>query len=187
MNFMSMVLDEKEVSKRDKKLIKKVEELKELVKKEHIKINKSLKRLGKSTYCLNSMPYIPKSRDVLIKPSEVCSIRVNWKKKSFEGMSTDDIIKELKVQWCWYTAIVDEEHSRNKYKNKDTICVVFDSEEKAKKYMNVFNKLFMTAIEKDCVEEYKKFKLNPDKRILSFDKLVNNAYELYEAVDKGEL
>ena len=45
----------------------------------------------------------------------------------------------------------------------------------------------MTAIEQDCVEEYRKFKQNPDKRILSFDKLVDNAYDLYEQVDKGEL
>ena len=36
-------------------------------------------------------------------------------------------------------------------------------------------------------QEYKKFKQNPDKRILSFDKLVDNAYDLYEQVDKGEL
>ena len=53
--------------------------------------------------------------------------------------------------------------------------------------MELFNKLFMTAIEQDCVDEYKKFKLNPDKRVLSFDKQIDNAYELYELVDKGEL
>ena len=53
--------------------------------------------------------------------------------------------------------------------------------------MKVFKSMFMTAIEQDCVEEYKKFKQNPDKRILSFDKLVDNAYDLYEQVDKGEL
>lgn len=187
MNFMSFVLDEKEVSKRDKKLQKKIEELKELLKKEKIKISKSLKRIGNSTYCANAIPYIPRTRDVLTKPNGICSIRVNWKKQSFEGMTTDEIVKVLKTQWCWYISVVDEEHSRNKYKNKDTICVVFDSESKAKRSMELFNKLFMTAIEQDCVDEYKKFKLNPDKRVLSFDKQIDNAYELYELVDKGEL
>ena len=185
MNLMALVLDEK--TTKDKKLHKKVNELKDLVKKEKIKINKTIKKIHNSMYCLNGLPYIPLTRDVLVKPNGVCSIRVNWKNKSFDGMSTDDIVKELKEQWCWYTSVVDEDHSRNKYKNKNTICVVFDKKEEAEKSMQIFNKLFMTAIENDCVEEYKKFKQNPDKRILSFDKLIDNAYELYDKVDKGEL
>ena len=61
------------------------------------------------------------------------------------------------------------------------------TKEAAEKNTEVFKSMFMTAIEQDCVEEYKKFKQNPDKRILSFDKLVDNAYDLYEQVDKGEL
>jgi hypothetical protein len=188
MNLMSVVLEERKLTGKDaKKFGAKVEELKNIVKKEKIKISQTIKKIGNSMYCVNALPYIASSRDVLKKPDSICSIRVNWKKKSFAGLTTEQMIKELKEQWCWYTSIVDEEHSRNKFKNKDIICVVFDTKEEAEKNMEVFKKMFMTAIEQDCVEEYKKFKQNPDKRILSFDKLVDNAYDLYEQVDNGEL
>lgn len=188
MNFMSVILEERKLTAKDtKKFGSTIENLKNIIKKEKVKISKNIKKVGNSMYCVNALPYIASTRDVLKKPDIVCSIRVNWKQKSYIGMSTNDIIKELKEQWCWYTSIVDEEHSRNKFKNKDIICVVFDSKEQAEKNMEIFKKLFMTAIEQDCVEEYKKFKQNPDKRVLSFDKLVDNAYELYEKVDKGEL
>lgn len=188
MNLMAVVLEEKKLTaKNSKKFNTKIENLKAIVKKEKIKISKTIKKLGNSMYCVNALPYVSPSRDVLIKPDVVCSIRVNWKKKSFAGMPTSEAIKELKEQWCWYTQTVDEEHSRNKFKNKETICVVFDTKEAAERNMQIFKEMFMTAIEQDCVEEYKKFKESPDKRVLSFDKLVDNAYELYEKVDKGEL
>jgi len=45
----------------------------------------------------------------------------------------------------------------------------------------------MTAMELDCIEEYKRFKENPEKRPLTFDMLCSNAYELYEQVDNDEL
>ena len=67
---------------------------------------------------------------------------------------------ELKDQWGWTIVTVDAEHQRNKYKNKSTAWVIFDTEEKAKTYMNLFNKMFITAIEWDAIEEYKKFKKN---------------------------
>ena len=188
MNFMSVILEEKKLTAKDsKKFGSKIENLKATIKKEKIKISKTIKKIGNSMYCVNALPYIASTRDVLKKPDIICSIRVNWKKKSYAEMTMDQIVEDMKEQWCWYTSIVDEEHSRNKFKNKETICVVFDTKEAAEKNMKVFKSMFMTAIEQDCVEEYKKFKQNPDKRILSFDKLIDNAYDLYEQVDKGEL
>lgn len=188
MNFMAVILEERKLTAKDnKKFGATVESLKNLIKKEKIKISKTIKKVGNSMYCVNALPYIAGTRDVLKKPDEVCSIRINWKGKSYANVPTSVAIKELKEQWCWYTSIVDEEHSRNKFKNKDIICVVFDTKEEAEKNMEIFKNLFMTAIEQDCVEEYKKFRQNPDKRVLSFDKLVDNAYELYEKVDNGEL
>ena len=77
--------------------------------------------------------------------------------------------------------------NRNKYKNKSTVWVVFDTEKKAKQAMEVFNSMFITAMEQDTVDEYKRFKESPEKRILSFDKILPTAYDLYEAVDKGEM
>ena len=188
MNFMTVMLEERKLDSKFKKFAKKLEILKEKVKKEHVKIAKDLKKIGNSMYCLNAIPYISKERDVLKKPEEIVSIRINWKKKSFEGMTTDQIMNELKQQWCWYVVVVDEEHTRNKYKNKDTICVVFDTQEKAEKARRLFNKMFLTAIEQDCIEEYKHFRLNPDKRPLTFDKIIGKrAYELYDMIDKGEI
>ena len=70
MNLMALVLDEK--TTKDKKLHKKVNELKDLVKKEKIKINKTVKKIHNSIYCLNGLPYVPSTRDVLIKPNGVC-------------------------------------------------------------------------------------------------------------------
>lgn len=187
MNYMSLVLGERKVPDNNKNLANKIDELKVLVKKNKIKFNKTIKKLGNTMYSVNGLPYISVSRDVLKKPDSICSIRVNWKKKSMGDMTLDEAIKELKEQWCWNVSVVDEEHTRNKYKNKDIICVVFDTKEEAEKNMEIFNKLFMTAIEQDCVEEYKRFKENPDKRPLTFDRLVSNYAELYQAVDDGIL
>ena len=188
MNFMTIILNEKVLTAKNKKIASKLEIVKDTIKKEKLKISKTLKKVGTSMYCVNAMPYISADRDVLKKPDEVCSVRINWKQKSFEGMTTDEIVKELKQQWCWYTTVVDEEHTRNKFKNKDVICVVFDDKDEAEKSLKVFNNMFLTAIEQDCIEEYKKFKQNPDKRPLTFDKIIGpKAYELYDQVDKGEI
>ena len=121
------------------------------------------------------------------KSTDVCNIRVNWKGTNFTGMTTDEICNKLKVQYGWNVTLVDKEHTRNKFKNKNVCWVVFDTEEQAKDALRHFNSMFMTAIELDCIEEYKRFKLNPEKRPLTFDKLVDNAYELYEMVDNGEI
>lgn len=188
MNYMSVILEEKKLDSKHKKMAEKLKVLREDLKKSNVRISKEFKKVGNSIYCVNAMPYISKDRDVLKKPEEVVSVRINWKKKSFEGMTTDEIFNELKQQWCWYVTVVDEEHTRNKYKNKDTLCVVFDSKEKAEKAKKIFNEMFLTAIEQDCIDEYKHFRLNPDKRLLTFDKLIGRrAYELYNMVDKGEI
>lgn len=188
MNFMTIILNEKVLTAKNKKIASKLDVVKDIVKKEKLKISKTIKKIGNSMYCLNAMPYISADRDVLKKPDEVCSIRINWKQKTFEGMTTDQIMNELKPQWCWYTTVVDEEHTRNKFKNKDIICAVFDSKEEAEKSLNAFNAMFLTAIEQDCIEEYKRFKQNPDKRPLTFDKIIGQrAYELYEQVDNGDI
>lgn len=187
MNYMSIILGEREIPKNNKKLSTTIENLKQVIKKAKVKISKTFTKLGDTLYYDNCLPHVPASRDVLKKPDGVCPIRVNWKKKNFEGMSTDEICNCLKQQYGWCVAVVDEDHTRNKFKNKTIAWVVFDTEEEAKRNMILFNKLFFTAIEKDTVEEYKKFKQNPEKRILSFDKLVPNAYELYDKIDKGEL
>lgn len=46
--------------------------------------------------------------------------------------------------------------------------------------------MFRTAIEQDAIDEYKHFKQNPMKRPLTYDKLIDNAYDLYDLVDRGE-
>lgn len=187
MNYMSIILGERDVPKNNKRLSDSVEKLKQSIKKAKVKIDNKFVKLGDTLYYDNCLPYIPATRDVLKKPDGVCPIKVNWKKKSFEGMTTDEICKILKPQWGWCVAVVDEDHTRNKFKNKTIAWIVFDTEAEAKNTMTLFNKMFFTAIEKDTVDEYKKFKQNPEKRVLSFDKLVPNAYELYDQVDKGEL
>ena len=53
--------------------------------------------------------------------------------------------------------------------------------------MALFNKMFYTEIELDTIDEYKKFVKSPDKRVLSFDQIVPNAYELYDEIDKHTL
>ena len=112
---------------------------------------------------------------------------INWNKESFTGLSTDEILKKLKKQYGWTVTVVDADHKRNKFKNKNIIWVIFDSSEEASRNMNLFNSMFITAMELDCINEYKKFKQSPDKRPLTFDKLCNTAYDLYDQIDKGLL
>lgn len=186
MNLMISVITDKHPVK-DQRFVKKVEDLRKEFKASKFKVEEEFTTLGTTHYYYNGLPYVSEARDVLKKPEGICQIRVNWKKKSFEGMTNNQILNALKPQWGWNLTIVDAEHSRNKFKNKEVCWVVFDTEEKAQKSMDLFNKMFMTAIEQDAINEYKKFKESPDKRPLTFDRLINNYAELYEAVDKGEL
>lgn len=187
MNLMYIVTSNIEFSTKNKKLITRIENIKKKFEASKVKVSDNVIRLGDGLYYDNALPYISKDRDVLKKPHDICKIRVNWKKKTFKNMSTEEIINSLKEQYAWNVTVVDAEHTRNKYKNKNEIWVVFDTEEKAKKAMDIFNSLFITAIELDCIEEYKRFKENPEKRPLTFDKLVPNYAELYDAVDNHEI
>lgn len=187
MNLMYIALSSATFKNKNNTLVNKVNKLREKLKTNKIKVENKSTKLGNTHYYNNVLPLISKDRDVLKKPNGVCKIRVNWKKKSFSGLSTNEIAEQLKEQYGWNVTTVDADHTRNKFKNKDDIWVVFDTKEEAKKNMDLFNSMFMTAIELDAIEEYKRFKENPAKRPLTFDKLVENAYELYEAVDNGEL
>jgi len=187
MNLMPFVLSDEEFNIKNKNIVNKIEKVKKALKTSKIKIKKVNKKIGDIFYCDNYLPFIKPDRDVLKKSTDVCNIRVNWKGTNFAGMTTDEICNKLKVQYGWNVTLVDKEHTRNKFKNKNVCWVVFDTEEQAKEALHIFNSMFMTAIELDCIEEYKRFKLNPEKRPLTFDKLVDNAYELYEMVDKGEI
>lgn len=184
MNLMQFVISNNEFTSKSKKLDAKVNKLKETFKKSKIKVGDKNVKIGNTFYYDNILPNISINRDVLKKSNEICNIRVNWKKKD---LTVQEAIETLKEQWGWNITIVDAEHTRNKFKNKSDLWVIFDTEEKAKKALNLFNSMFITAIELDCIEEYKKFKQNPDKRPLTFDKLVPNYQELYEAVDNHEI
>lgn len=186
MNLMYVIVNNLEYTNKNNTLLNRVNNLKLKIKKDKVKFSNNSVKIGDIHYYNNVLPLISKDRDVLKKPIDVCKMSVNWEKKAFKNMSTDDILKELKTQWGWSTTIVDAEHTRNKFKNKELLWVVFDTKEEAEQKMKLFNSMFITAIEQDCINEYKRFKENPDKRILTFDKLVENAYELYEAVDNNE-
>lgn len=185
MNLMHVILSSPDATVKSKKYGARERVIKgrELLNKYKIKIDTEYIKLGDTLYFHNHLPKIVKARDVLTKPQQVCKIRINWKKKNL----TSDQYMQLKEQYGWITTVVDSEHTRNNYKNKSTIWVVFDSENKAKQAMETFNMMFITAMEQDAVDEYKRFKESPDKRILSFDKILPGAYDLYEAVDKGEM
>lgn len=185
MNLMHTILSSPTATVKSKKYgaRARVEKGRELLSKYKLKISDEYIKLGETPYFYNCLPNIVKTRDVLTKPLQICKIRVNWKRKA----CTSAEYMLLKEQYGWTTVIVDSEHTRNKYKNKSTVWVVFDTEKKAKQAMEVFNSMFITAMEQDTIDEYKRFKESPEKRILSFDKILPTAYDLYEAVDKGEM
>lgn len=188
MNYMKAVLSTDNFEFKDANTLNKIEQLRATVKKSKFKFDSKFTKIAEMHYYNNVLPIIPKDRDVLRKPVGICKMFVNWKRKNTEGMTNDEVRESFKEQWGWTTQVVDAEHSRNKYKNKTSLWVLFDSKEQAEEARDLFNSLFMTAIEIDCIEEYKKFKENPEKRILSFDMILGPyAYELYEKVDNGEL
>lgn len=187
MNLMYPFISNTKLKTKDTKILTKFAGLSEIWKTENIRISEDFIKIGTTPYYLNCLPLIKKNRDVLQKPTEICEIRINWKKESFAGLSTEEVINKLKKQWGWVTIIVDADHKRNKFKNKNIIWVIFDTQEEASRNMNLFNSMFITAMELDCIEEYKKFKQSPDKRPLTFDKLCNTAYDLYDQIDKGVL
>ena len=186
MNLMDAVINNLEYCGKNKTIKEKVTNLQKRIKKEKAKFSDKNVLLGNMHYYNNCLPIVNKDRDVLRKPEDSCKVYVNWKKKPFTGLSTSEVMANLKEQWGWSVTTVDANHTRNNFKNKEELYVVFDTFEEAEKMRKLFNAMFITAIELDCIEEYKRFKENPEKRILSFDKLVSNAYELYEDVDNGK-
>lgn len=183
MNLMQDVISDIESNIKNQYLLERIQTLKIEVKKKHIKFTKNSVLLGNTYYYHNCLPYISEARDVLKKPNIICKMKVNWKNKI-----VDNLYQTLPYQWGWTITTVDAEHQRNKYKNKSISWVIFDTEEKAKINMEIFNKMFITAIEWDAINEYKKFKKNPEKRPLTFDKILDKTtvYSLYEAVDQGK-
>lgn len=186
MNLMYLALNPDSKLK-DVKYNAKLQAIKDLLKKTKIKISDKYQKVKNVIYYKNCLPFIEETRDLLTKPTGFCKIRVNWKGETFAGLSTSEIIERLPEFWGFSISIVDANYKRNKYKNKTDAWVVFDSEEKAEEAMALFNKMFYTEIELDTIDEYKKFIKSPEKRVLSFDQIVPNAYELYDEIDKHTL
>lgn len=184
MNLMAIVLSPTELQ--DKKINDKIVKLRELIIDEKIRISDQRIDVGEGKYYFNCLPNIPENRDVLKKAYDICPIRINWKHKPFDGLTTTEIYNQLKQQYGFCVTTVDKEHTRNNFRNKESFWVVFDSLKVAEKYLKVFNMLFRTAIEQDAIDEYKRFKQNPEKRPLTYDKLVASAYELYAEIDKED-
>jgi len=186
MNLQYMLLNNKK-TENDEKMNIFLENVAEDIKKLKIRFSEKKVMLGDMGYYQNALPVIPESRDVLKKASSICSIRINWKKEDFGDMSTTEIYDQLKQQYGFCVSIVDKDYTRNNYKNKESIWIVFDSEKAAEKNLQIFNRMFRTAIEQNAIDEYKRFKQNPMKRPLTYDRLVDNAYDLYDMVDRGEI
>lgn len=183
MNLMYYLMNNKDIKTNDKNVKRHFAELKEKFTTSKIKIATKSKHIGNCTYFLNCLPFVDKNRDVLNKSFNVCKVRVNWKNINITDPSMIDSL--LPEQYGFNIHIVDAGYARNNYQNKETYWVVFDKKEKAEKALLYFNEMFFTAIEQDCVEEYKRFKQNPAKRPLTFNALLANAYDLYDLVDKG--
>lgn len=187
MNLQYIILNNKK-SDNNIRLNSILENAADFIKENKIKFTEKKIMLGEMGYYHNALPIIPESRDLLNKTQDIVKIRVNWKKKDFDGMTIKQICdNELKLQYGFSISIVDKGYSRNNFKNKETVWVVFDSLNSASKHLTAFNKMFRTAIEQNAIDEYKHFKQNPMKRPLTYDKLIDNAYELYDAIDNGEI
>ena len=185
MNLQYLVLANKKTIDNEK-LNDSLQDLANSIKENKIKISNKKFVLGDMSYYRNCLPVIPETRDLLKKPVNVCNIRINWEKEDFSNLDANTIFEKLKPQYGFCVDIVDAGYTRNNFKNKESIWIVFDSKNSAEKNLRVFNKMFRTAIEQNAIDEYKKFKQNPMKRPLTYDKLVDNAYELYDLVDRGE-
>jgi len=185
MNLQYLLLNDKKTN--NEKLNSFLEGVAELLKRSKVKFSDKKVMLGDTGYYHNCLPIVPESRDLLKKANNVCRMYVNWKREQFPDMTTQEICDILKPQYGFNISVVDKDYTRNNYKNKESFWVVFDSEKLAKKNMELFNKMFRTAIEQNAIDEYKRFKQNPMKRPLTYDKLVDNAYELYDMVDRGEV
>lgn len=185
MNFQFLLLNNKKTD--NLKINMFLDKVAEEIKTTRIKLSDKKIMLGDVGYYHNCLPIIPEARDLLKKPTNVCHMRINWKKEPFEGMTSAEIYDQLKPQYGFCISIVDKDYTRNNFKNREFAWVIFDTEKAAEKNMKLFNKMFRTSIEQNAIDEYKRFKQNPMKRPLTYDKLVDNAYELYDMIDRGEI
>ena len=183
MNLMYYVFTDEHLETSDKYFKEQLKILKKKVEDDKIKLAKNYKQIKNCQYYLNGLPLIDKCRDVLSKSFVVCKLRINW--KDLKITDTSKIDELLPEQYGFTVTTVDKEHTRNNYQNKEVCWVVFDKKEKAEKALADFNSMFRTAIEQDCIDEYKHYKQNPAKRILTFNNIISNAYELYDMVDQG--
>lgn len=186
MNLMYLALNPDSKLK-DEKYNVKLQALKDSLKKSKIKISSKYVKVGNGLYYKNCLPMITETRDLLNKPTAPCKMWVNWKGEKFTGLTTDDVTKKVPESWGFVISVVDAGYKRNKYKNRTDMWVVFNTEKECRSAMALFNKMFYTEIELDTIDEYKKFIKSPEKRVLSFDQIVPNAYELYDEVDKNTL
>lgn len=187
MNLQYLLLNDKKTVD-DVYLNGQLERIAEKIKERKIKFTEKKIMLGEVGYYRNALPVVPESRDLLSKTSQIVNIRVNWKRKDFGDMSIAEICEtELPLQYGFCITLVDKDYTRNNFKNKESVWVIFDSLNKATLYLEMFNSMFRTAIEQNAIDEYKRFKQNPMKRPLTYDKLIDNAYELYDAIDNGEI
>lgn len=190
MNFQYLLINNKKTD--NAKINNFLNGVAEEIKCSKIKLSDKKIMLGDMGYYNNCLPIIPESRDLLKKASNICKIYVNWKKEDLSNFNLtypnlNSFIFPLKEQYGFCISIVDKDYTRNNFKNREFVWVVFNSKNKAEQAMKLFNKMFRTAIEQNAIDEYKKFKQNPMKRPLTYDKLVDNAYELYDMVDRGEI
>lgn len=190
MNFQFLLLNNKKTD--NAKLNNYLDKVAEEIKSTKIKLSDKKVMLGDMGYYNNCLPIIPESRDLLKKASNVCKMYVNWKKEDLSGFNLthpnlNSFVFPLREQYGFCISIVDKDYTRNNFKNREFAWVVFNSQATAEKAMRLFNKMFRTAIEQNAIDEYKRFKQNPMKRPLTYDKLVDNAYELYDMVDRGEI
>lgn len=185
MNLQYLLLNDKKTTS-NVRLNNALVDLAEELKRSKLKFSEKKVMLGDMGYYRNVLPIVPESRDLLKKTFNICDIRVNWKKEPFEDMSSDEIYNSLKPQFGFCVSFVDKDYTRNNFKNKETVWIIYDTKGTAEKALTLFNKMFRTAIEQDAIDEYKHFKQNPMKRPLTYDKLIDNAYDLYDLVDRGE-
>ena len=164
MNLQYLLLNDKKTID-DVYLNGQLERIAEKIKTRKIKFTEKKIMLGEIGYYRNALPVVPESRDLLNKTSQIVNMYVNWKKQDFGDMSIREICEnELSMQYGFCISLVDKDYTRNNFKNKESVWVVFDTLPKATLYLETFNSMFRTAIEQNAIDEYKRFKerfLNP--------------------------
>ena len=127
----------------------KIQKLKEKIITNNIKIEdieKPTLVTSNNVYFLNSVPCIPKEKDVFTKWKEPTIMYVNW------SNSSDIQISDLKRQWG-FSVLVDNSDIKVPTKNAQTYTMVFDDEENCVKHLKWFNSCFHTSKEQKADKE----------------------------------